>query len=137
MKILLDHAQQCEKTSCRYQPTAVRGLIDAGVEVRTYKPMATDLGSLHHKTTICDRTLLLNGSVNFTHNGFVNNEENLIVTNSLPRVTMAARKFEELWGKGRACTLDAADARMDEHLAEQRRDDRLPRSKSAQARVRR
>ena len=52
---------------------------------------------MHNKIIIVDLKVLLTGSVNLTHNGLENNEENLIVTAAQGAIDAAAIRFDELW----------------------------------------
>lgn len=90
-----------------------------GVEIRiiTDNDKAADLGSdadrflqagvqlrvdrtpyhMHHKFAIADRSLLLNGSYNWTRGAAENNEENFIITDDKRLVATFSSAFEKLW----------------------------------------
>ena len=52
---------------------------------------------MHHKYAIFDRTLLLNGSYNWTRGAAEHNEENFMVLNYQPLVIRYQEQFEMLW----------------------------------------
>ena len=52
---------------------------------------------MHNKIVVVDSRVLLTGSVNLTHNGLENNEENLLVTTAQQPVDAAVLRFYELW----------------------------------------
>ena len=68
-------------------------LRDEGIEV------AIDRGPefMHHKFAIFDRSILLNGSFNWTRGASERNHENVIVTDDRRLVGQFSGKFEELW----------------------------------------
>jgi cardiolipin hydrolase len=90
-----------------------------GVEIRiiTDNDKAADLGSdadrfleagiqlrvdrtpyhMHHKFAIVDRSLLLNGSYNWTRGAAESNEENFIITDDKKLVSAFSEAFEKLW----------------------------------------
>lgn len=52
---------------------------------------------MHMKCCLCDCKVLLTRSVNLTHNGFDNSEENLIRIEEAEEVTKLSVEFERLW----------------------------------------
>lgn len=70
-------------------------LLEAGIAVRVDRSKY----HMHHKFSVFDGTLLLNGSYNWTRGAAENNEENFIVTNDRRLVTSFMETFEVLWGQ--------------------------------------
>jgi phosphatidylserine/phosphatidylglycerophosphate/cardiolipin synthase-like enzyme len=52
---------------------------------------------MHHKFAIFDRTLLVNGSYNWTRSAQSSNSENLVVTAEKRLVDLFGRYFDRLW----------------------------------------
>jgi cardiolipin hydrolase len=62
-------------------------------------PVRADLSEahMHHKFAIFDRARLLNGSYNWTRSAFLENQENILVTDEPRLVRAFAATFEQLW----------------------------------------
>lgn len=71
----------------------IEGLAEAGIPVRVD---VTEY-HMHHKFALFDSVTLLTGSYNWTRGAAEFNEENLVVTNSLPLVQKFSKVFENLW----------------------------------------
>ena len=52
---------------------------------------------MHHKFAVVDRSLLLNGSYNWTRGAAESNEENFIITDDKKLVSAFSKAFEKLW----------------------------------------
>ncbi|MCA9551605.1 MAG: endonuclease, partial [Myxococcales bacterium] len=65
----------------------------AGISVRT------DLSDahMHHKFALFDRARLLTGSYNWTRSAFLENQENVLITNEARLVRAFSTAFESLW----------------------------------------
>ena len=92
----LDNLQK-RNPSCKRQSVRLAELAEWGVEFRTYSPPGGGFAAMHNKVVVEDSRVLLTGSVNLTHNGLENNEENLIVTTAQGAADAAALRFDELW----------------------------------------
>ena len=67
--------------------------LEAGVELRVDRTPY----HMHHKFAIVDRSLLLNGSYNWTRGAAESNEENFIITDEKKLVSKFSAAFEKLW----------------------------------------
>lgn len=68
-------------------------LIDRGINVR----MDNTENHMHHKFAIVDKTILVNGSFNWTRSATVYNQENILVTNEPKLVAAYLGEFDSLW----------------------------------------
>ena len=61
--------------------------------------VATDLTQthMHHKFSIFDQKVLLNGSYNWTRSAFTQNQENVLVTDNTGLVATYQQEFDRLW----------------------------------------
>ena len=67
--------------------------LEAGIQLRVDRTQY----HMHHKFAIADRSLLLNGSYNWTRGAAESNEENFIITDEKKLVAAFSTAFEELW----------------------------------------
>ena len=69
-----------DTNACRNQYSEYQPLIDAGIDIRC------DVagGKIHAKTIIVDRACSLQGSMNFSNAGVIQNEENAVITCNFP-----------------------------------------------------
>lgn len=67
--------------------------LEAGVQLRVDRTPY----HMHHKFAIVDRSLLLNGSYNWTRGAAESNEENFIITDEKKLVSQFTAAFEKLW----------------------------------------
>ena len=67
--------------------------LEAGIQLRVDRTQF----HMHHKFAVVDRSLLLNGSYNWTRGAAQSNEENFIITDEKKLVTAFSAAFEELW----------------------------------------
>jgi hypothetical protein len=104
-RLLLDKAQY-EHPSCARGPDVLQSLFDAGVEIRTVKPMGSGFASQHSKSAIFDGKVLLDGSCNMTHNAFMHNIEHLIRITEPNCLQAAQASFEQHWPEGVAVDKD-------------------------------
>lgn len=74
----------------------VRKLSEAGIPVREDSNSAY----MHNKFVVIDQRIVLTGSVNYTGNGFGENNENLIVVDSRDIAADYYLQFLRLWNKG-------------------------------------
>lgn len=74
-------------------------LIDQGIIVR----MDNTENHMHHKFAIVDKTILVNGSFNWTRSATVYNQENILVTNEPKLVAAYLGEFEGLWSEFSRC----------------------------------
>lgn len=68
-------------------------LRDCGVRLRIDRTQY----HMHHKFAIFDRSLLLNGSYNWTRGAAEQNEENFLVLSHRPLITRYQEQFDALW----------------------------------------
>ncbi|MFM8477741.1 MAG: phospholipase D-like domain-containing protein [Planctomycetaceae bacterium] len=68
-------------------------LRDVGVRLRIDRTQY----HMHHKFAIFDRSLLLNGSYNWTRGAAEQNEENFLVLSHRPLITRYQEQFDTLW----------------------------------------
>lgn len=54
---------------------------------------------MHHKFTVIDDQVLVNGSLNWTLQGICGNQENVVITNNAEMVNPFCKQFEQLWEK--------------------------------------
>ena len=54
---------------------------------------------MHNKFAIIDKTLLINGSFNWTRTAITGNFENLLITNDKSIVQTYLKEFDKLWIK--------------------------------------
>lgn len=52
---------------------------------------------MHHKFTLIDKVILINGSFNWTRSASDHNQENILVTDDAKLVSAYESEFEELW----------------------------------------
>ena len=52
---------------------------------------------MHHKFAIFDRKQLMSGSYNWTRSAFLENQENIILTNELGLLRQFQDTFDALW----------------------------------------
>ena len=67
--------------------------LQAGVQLRVDRTPY----HMHHKFAIADRSLLLNGSYNWTRGAAESNEENFVITDDKKLLAAFSSAFEELW----------------------------------------
>jgi mitochondrial cardiolipin hydrolase len=67
--------------------------LEAGVQLRVDRTPY----HMHHKFAIADRSLLLNGSYNWTRGAAESNEENFVITDDKKLVSQFSAAFEKLW----------------------------------------
>lgn len=70
-------------------------LIDRGINVR----MDNTENHMHHKFAIVDKTILVNGSFNWTRSATDYNQENILVTNEPKLVAAYLGEFDGLWNE--------------------------------------
>jgi len=70
-------------------------LIDRGINVR----MDNTESHMHHKFAIVDKTILVNGSFNWTRSATDYNQENILVTNEPKLVAAYSGEFDNLWNE--------------------------------------
>lgn len=70
-------------------------LIDQGIDVR----MDNTENHMHHKFAVVDKTILVNGSFNWTRSATDFNQENILVTNEPKLVAAYLQEFEGLWAE--------------------------------------
>lgn len=68
-------------------------LIDQGINVR----MDDTENHMHHKFSVVDQSILVNGSFNWTRSATDYNQENILVTNEPKLVAAYLSEFESLW----------------------------------------
>jgi len=74
-------------------------LIDQGIDVR----MDNTENHMHHKFAVVDKTILVNGSFNWTRSATDFNQENILVTNEPKLVAAYLGEFEGLWSEFSRC----------------------------------
>lgn len=67
--------------------------LEAGIQLRVDRTPY----HMHHKFAVADRSLLLNGSYNWTRGAAESNEENFIITDERKLVSQFTAAFEKLW----------------------------------------
>jgi cardiolipin hydrolase len=67
--------------------------LEAGIQLRVDRTPY----HMHHKFAIADRSLLLNGSYNWTRGAAESNEENFVITDDKKLVSQFSAAFEKLW----------------------------------------
>ena len=70
-------------------------LIDEGIPVR----MDNTENHMHHKFALVDKSILANGSFNWTRSATDYNQENILVTNEPKLVNAYLAEFESLWNE--------------------------------------
>ncbi|KAK3271956.1 hypothetical protein CYMTET_19723 [Cymbomonas tetramitiformis] len=90
VRIITDDAQRAA------QGSDVDRLKAEGIAVRDDGVIS---GYMHHKFAILDKTILLNGSFNWTRHAVLGNYENIVVSNSTMLCSTFQGQFEELWLK--------------------------------------
>lgn len=70
-------------------------LIDQGIDVR----MDNTENHMHHKFAVVDKSILVNGSFNWTRSATDYNQENILVTNEPKLVAAYLQEFESLWNE--------------------------------------
>ena len=70
-------------------------LIGQGIDVRMDKTES----HMHHKFAIVDKSILVNGSFNWTRSATVYNHENILVTDESKLVMAYLAEFESLWNE--------------------------------------
>jgi phosphatidylserine/phosphatidylglycerophosphate/cardiolipin synthase-like enzyme len=68
-------------------------LVGQGIDVR----MDNTENHMHHKFAIVDKSILVNGSFNWTRSATDYNQENILVTNEPKLVAAYSGEFESLW----------------------------------------
>ena len=92
VRLVIDRGQY-RGPSCSTQHARMIELLEWGVEVSTYGPPAGGFAVLHDKLWLIDACTLVTGSVNPTHNGFCNNEENIVLIKEPVAVGCAMERF--------------------------------------------
>ena len=121
VRIVIDRSQY-RGPSCSTQYARMIELLEWGVEMWTYSPPAGGFSVLHDKLWLVDAATLLTGSVNPTHNGFTNNEENLVRIRESVSVSNAMNRFLEVLAS--AAPVDTLDVSRRAAAARERRDAR-------------
>jgi len=70
-------------------------LIDQGIDVR----MDNTENHMHHKFAVIDKSILVNGSFNWTRSATDYNQENILVTNEPKLVAAYLAEFDGLWSE--------------------------------------
>jgi cardiolipin hydrolase len=70
-------------------------LIDQGIDVR----MDSTENHMHHKFAVIDKSILVNGSFNWTRSATDYNQENILVTNEPKLVAAYLAEFDGLWSE--------------------------------------
>ncbi len=68
-------------------------------QARAYSPCTGSFSALHAKTWCADGLVYLGGSLNFTRNAAMNNEEHIVVLKDPGAVKTHQGWFEDLWAK--------------------------------------
>jgi phosphatidylserine/phosphatidylglycerophosphate/cardiolipin synthase-like enzyme len=89
VKILLDKNLVLRDRDVR---NVVNRLVNSGVEVKLVE-------NLHAKVYIVDNSLVIEGSMNLTRKGLVENEETLEIKTDLVSVNDYLSRFDETWEK--------------------------------------
>ena len=88
IRIVVDRRQaSADETS------AVDELANAGIPLRYGRQKAL----MHNKFTIVDRSILETGSANYTNNGNLNNNENIIFLTDTATVLRYQNRFDVIW----------------------------------------
>ena len=111
-RMILDHGNFFH-SSCARQAPRVRELFEAGCSIRLLKPRAGGFACSHFKTVVYDGRAVFTGSVNLTHNGFENNEEQLFIIRDPATIEETLQDFEERWEE--SSVVD--QAKIDEMMA--------------------
>ncbi|ETP48600.1 hypothetical protein F442_05678 [Phytophthora nicotianae P10297] len=77
------------------QGSDIQKFIDAGIPVRDDNARTY----MHHKFCVIDKTILLNGSFNWSRQAVVGNNENLVIHKNGPIVDRFDKHFDQLWEK--------------------------------------
>ena len=77
----------------RDQGSDIYYLIDQGLPVR----MDSSQSHMHHKFSVIDKKILVNGSFNWTRSATDYNQENILVTDEPKLVSAYVMEFESLW----------------------------------------
>ena len=72
-------------------------LLNKGVAVR----MDKSVNHMHHKFSVIDQGVLINGSFNWTKSATERNQENIVVDHDKLLIGQFSRQFEQLWEKYR------------------------------------
>ena len=95
-RLILDR-NQFFNCPCARQPQRLRELMNAGAQIRVFKPDKGGYSSMHAKTWLFDGEVVITGSPNTTENGLTNNEEELWKL-QLPQCAQFVRDhFEKVW----------------------------------------
>jgi len=76
---------------------------DTGSDIATLRRLGVDVAidtspsHMHHKFAIFDRKQLMSGSYNWTRSAFLENQENIILTNELGLLRQFQDTFDALW----------------------------------------
>ena len=119
-RIIFDH-NQFFNCSCTRQPARVRSLLQAGGEVRVYRPENGRFACMHAKMWVLDAEVVLTGSPNTTENGLSRSKEHLWLVRLPHCASFVVNDFEQIWPASRAVTLE------DTYRAEERSQERRSR----------
>ena len=103
----------------------IRELMDAGAEIRVFKPDGGGYASMHIKTWLFDNTVVVTGSPNTTENGLTRNEEQLWKFQVPSCARFVQEHFNKRWEEAQPVTSE------DVNRAEERSQERKSRSRSA------
>ena len=88
----------------------MRELFEAGCQLRTLKPKnGSYFSSMHVKSWIVDKQVVLTGSTNTTHNGLDNNKEQMFRIRDPIVVDEVIADFEQTWELGVPVTQQVID----------------------------
>merc|ERR1711920_887269 len=83
----------CDDEQKQADATDIDSLNAAGIRVRSdHSPLR-----MHHKFAIIDSRTLVSGSLNWTTAGVKHNQENIVVSRSVPLAVAFQLEFERLW----------------------------------------
>lgn len=89
----LDVRVLLEKQQASSEYSVLDKLESAGIDVR----LDSNPSLMHHKFAVIDSGMVVTGSMNWTQNGVLNNNENVVVIHSPELNGFFSEEFEKLW----------------------------------------
>ncbi len=93
IRVLLDNMFSSPAATARWKFVPAKELKDAGVPLK----FDDEASKLHHKFVVVDRKVVITGSFNLSVSAATDNNENLLIVESVPLAKKYTSEFERLW----------------------------------------
>jgi phosphatidylserine/phosphatidylglycerophosphate/cardiolipin synthase-like enzyme len=119
VRVLLDNLFKPEAATARWKYVPAHELLAKDIPVLYDRQRA----KLHHKCVIVDNRVVCVGSMNISKNGADENDENMVVLQSLPVAKLFTAQFDQLWNLTREAEAAAAAGAADPEVEKEKDDD--------------